>query len=262
MIKLIATDIDGTLVNTRKELPPNFDKTIRRLKSKGILFAVSSGRSLIALQEQFGKYINDISMICDNGALIVDRGKIISRSVIPKEKVIRIIDICYANGMTPLLCSPNTTFISDGDTGYHNEVALYYKKRTVLKDLRSFDGEVTKVAIYQEKGIENNGLELLNNEFGKDLTVTLSGYYWVDIMNAGISKGRGIEILQSRIGASYESTMAFGDYLNDIEMLNCAYYSYAMENAHPLVKTAANFQTGNNDDFAVINEIDRLVFKE
>lgn len=262
MIKLIASDIDGTLVNSEKKLPPDFDDVINALNKKGISFAVSSGRSLIALQEQFGRYINDISIICDNGALIIDRGKILSRSVMPKSMVVKMIDVCEQNGMIPLLCSPTNTFTSRGSSAYIKEVSLYYKKRTELDDLRDYEGEVTKVAVYCEKGIENNGLDILRREFGESFGVVLSGYYWADIMNTGVSKGRGIEILQQRLGASYESTMAFGDYLNDIDMLNCAYYSYAMENAHPAVKTAANFHTGSNEDFSVTKEIRQLIFQD
>lgn len=78
-------------------------------------------------------------------------------------------------------------------------------------------------------------------------------------MNPGINKGRGIQILQNKLGASYEETMAFGDYLNDIEMLEHAYYSFAMENAHPLVKKTANFSTGTNNEFSVTKEIMRLI---
>lgn len=260
MIKLIASDIDGTLVNSAKQLPPDFDETIRDLSDKGITFAVSSGRSLISLQEQFGKYMNDISIICDNGALIMDKGEILSQSVMPKDKVIKMVDLCEENGMIPLLCSPTNTFISSSNSDYIKEVSLYYKKRTILDDLRNYDGEVTKVAIYHEDGIEHNGLTTLQRKFGNDFNVVLSGYYWADIMNTGVTKGRGIEILQQRLGASYESTMAFGDYLNDIEMLNCAYYSFAMENAHPTVKTAANFHTGSNEDFSVMKEIRELIF--
>jgi hypothetical protein len=262
MIKLIASDIDGTLVNSQKQLPPDFEQTINRLSEKGIAFAVSSGRSLIALKEQFGKYFNDISIVCDNGAVILDKGKVLSKSVIPTEKIHKIIDICEENGMLPILCNPENTFIASDNAALIKEVSLYYKNMTVLGSLHDIAEEITKIAIYQEAGIENNGLKILQREFGGDFTVVLSGYYWADVMNANISKGKGIEILQQRLGASYESTMAFGDYLNDIEMLECAYYSYAMENAHLSVKTAANFQTGSNEDFCVTKEINKLIFGE
>ncbi|MCD7742097.1 MAG: HAD family hydrolase [Ruminococcus sp.] len=262
MIKLIATDIDGTLVNQDKQLPPDFDELLEALKEKGISFAVSSGRSLVALQEQFGSYMNDISIVCDNGALIMDKGSILSCSVMPRSRVIEIIDVCEQNDMIPLLCTPYTTFIPKGNAEYREEVALYYKKRDVLDDLRLYDGEVTKVAIFQKDGIEQNGLELLKRHFGSSMGVVLSGFYWADIMNTGVTKGRGVQVLQQRLGASYESTMAFGDYLNDIDMLNSAYYSFAMKNAHPQVKSAANFQTGSNDEFAVVKEIKKLIFPQ
>jgi hypothetical protein len=262
MIKLIATDIDGTLVNSEKMLPPDFDETISALGEKGISFAVSSGRSLMALETQFGKYFGDIAVISDNGAYILDKGELLFSSVMPRETVVKIIDICEQNGLTALLCTPTSTFIARGNADYQKEVALYYKNREVYDDLRTYDGDITKVAIYCEKGIEQNGLDVLKREFGANMNVVLSGYYWVDIMNADVSKGKGIEILQHRLGASYESTMVFGDYLNDIEMLNCGYYSFAMKNAHPLVKAAANFQTGTNEDFAVTKEIKKLIFSD
>ena len=74
-----------------------------------------------------------------------------------------------------------------------------------------------------------------------------------------INNGRGIHILQNKLGVSYDETMAFGDYLNDIEMLENAYYSYAMENAHPLAKRAANVSTGSNNDFCVTKEIMKMI---
>lgn len=259
MIKLIATDIDGTLVNKQKQLPPDFDRVLAALKERRISFAVASGRSLVALKAQFKKYLDDISLICDNGALIYDRGELLSCSVMPRETVVRIIDVCEQNGMTPLLCTPKDTLLADAGAAYKNEVSLYYLNRVVMSDLRQYEGDVTKVAIYQESGIEEHGLAALEREFGGSLTVALSGYYWVDIMNPGITKGRGMKILQRRLGADYESTMAFGDYLNDIEMLGCAYYSYAMQDSHPAVRAAANFETGSCEDFAVTREIRQLL---
>lgn len=259
MIKLIATDIDGTLVNKQKQLPPDFDEVLAKLKEMKISFAVASGRSLVALKAQFEKYLDDISLICDNGALIYDRGKLLSSSIMPRETVVKIIDVCEQNGMTPLLCTPRDTLLADAGAAYKNEVSLYYLNRVVLSDLRDYDSDVTKVAIYQESGIERHGLSALEREFGSSLTVALSGYYWVDIMNAGVTKGAGMKVLQQRLGADYESTMAFGDYLNDVEMLGCAYYSYAVANSHPAVRAAANFETGSCEDFPVTREIRNLL---
>lgn len=259
MIKLIATDIDGTLVNDEKLLPPDFTDVINLLCDKGISFAVSSGRSYSALVEQFGFIADKISFICDNGANIIDKGKVISRSVIPQDAVLRIIKVCADNGLTPLLCGKSGTYYSSKSLEYAQEVARYYNNTVYLENLSECSDSIFKVAIYGENGIEHNGLPELTREFKDVLTVCLSGYYWVDVMNPGINKGRGIHILQNKLGVSYDETMAFGDYLNDIEMLENAYYSYAMENAHPLAKRAANFSTGSNNDFCVTKEIMKMI---
>ena len=259
MIKLIATDIDGTLVNDEKQLPPDFTDIIDILDKKGISFAVSSGRSYSALIDQFSFIAEKISFICDNGSYIVDKGEIISRSVIPQKAVHEILKTCYENELCPLLCGENGTYYSSKSVEYEQEVARYYNNTVYMEKLYDCRDNIFKIAIYGKDGIETNGLPVLNSRFGSNLTVSLSGYYWVDIMNPGINKGRGIQILQNKLGASYEETMAFGDYLNDIEMLEHAYYSFAMENAHPMVKKTANFSTGTNNEFSVTKEISRLL---
>ncbi len=259
MIKLIATDIDGTLVNDEKLFPPDFKDVIDILEQKRITFAVSSGRSYAALIDQFNFIADKICFICDNGSYIVDKGKVVSRSVIPMKAVNEIIKVCLENDLRPLLCGENGTYYSSENLEYEKEVAKYYNNTVYLDSLYDCNDNIFKIAIFGKDGIEDKGLPLLQSRFGDSLTVCLSGYYWVDVMNPGINKGRGIQILQNKLGVSYEETMAFGDYLNDIEMLEQAYYSFAMENAHPLVKKTANFSTGSNNDFSVTKEIMRLI---
>ena len=87
------------------------------------------------------------------------------------------------------------------------------------------------------------------------LEVVVSGLYWVDIMNPNINKGKALSELQQSLNIRPEQTMVFGDYMNDIEMMSHAKYSYAMENAHPAVKDAAQFQISNNDNFSVVETI-------
>lgn len=76
MIKLIATDMDGTLLDDNKQLPKNFDNIVKRLFNKNIRFVISSGRSYCTLKKQFSEYLDDMTFICDNGAYVVDKGKL------------------------------------------------------------------------------------------------------------------------------------------------------------------------------------------
>ena len=97
----------------------------------------------------------------------------------------------------------------------------------------------------------------LKERFGENFNVQLSGKYWTDIMNKGVTKGTALRTIENRIGVRYEETMAFGDYLNDVDMLNNSYYSFAMSNAHESIKKVANFMTGSNNDNSVMKEIEK-----
>ncbi len=263
MIKLFATDIDGTLVNDAKELPPDFDGLIQSIYECGAVFAVSSGRSYAALIDQFERYSDRFYFICDNGANVIYKNKPVSRSLMPTEYVDAVLKTCYEDRLIPLLCGENGTYYSSSDAEYSAEVRKYYNNTVYSPDLSvsaKSDG-IFKIAVYCEKGIEKNGLSMLESRFGADLSVCLSGYYWVDIMNGGVSKGAAVRKIRSLIGAEYEETAAFGDYLNDVEMLESAYYSFAMANAHPLAKKAAAKVIGSNNDFSAAAEMRKLLGK-
>jgi len=87
----------------------------------------------------------------------------------------------------------------------------------------------------------------------------VSAKIWLDVMNAEASKGAAIKHLQNTLGFTYEQTMSFGDYLNDLEMLKESYHSYAMENAHPKLKEIARFSAPSNVDAGVFQVLEKLL---
>ena len=255
MIKLIATDMDGTLLDDRKNLPQNFDDTIIKLFERKIRFAISSGRSFCTLKEQFSRYRDDLTFICDNGAYVVDKGKVVSCSVLPADAVRNIVRFCVDNNLMALLCGRNGTWHNSKSEQQNIEISQYYINQIHMDDLTKCDDDIFKIAIFEENGIENSAYPKLMNRYSDSFNVQLSGKFWVDIMNKGITKGAALHTLQNRLGINYNDTMAFGDYLNDVEMLENSYYSFAMENSHEKVKKTANFTTGSNNDNSVMNEI-------
>lgn len=258
MIKLIATDLDGTLLDDKKNIPENFDRVLKDLSDRKIRFAVSSGRSFCTLKNQFEKYVDDLIFICDNGAYVYDNGKTISVSCLPNDAVRNIIRFCEKLGLTVLLCGKNGTWHNAEKASHCEEIANYYINQVHLDNLCDFDDEIFKVAIFEEGGIEDSAYPKIAAKYGDYFNVQLSGKFWVDIMNPGVTKGTALHNVQNRLGVNYEETMSFGDYLNDIEMLENSYYSFSMENSHSLVKKAANFSTGSNNDNSVLNEIIKL----
>lgn len=256
MIKLIATDLDGTMLDDSKRLPENFHDVLQDLNRRHIRFAVSSGRSFCTLKEQFGGYLEDLIFICDNGAYVYHKGEVVSMSVLPPDAVRNMIRFCQGLGLTVLLCGKNATWHNALDDETLGEIRTYYLNEQYLEDLSAFDDEVFKVAVFERQGgIEHSAYPKLKARYGDYFNVQLSGARWVDIMNSGITKGYALHKMQDRLGVDYCETMSFGDYLNDIEMLENAYYSFSVDNAHPLVKKTANFSTGSNNDNSVMKEI-------
>ena len=93
----------------------------------------------------------------------------------------------------------------------------------------------------------------------KEVKVKVSGEYWLDISHLDTDKGRALKILQDQLKVSKAETMVFGDYNNDLEMIEQADYSFAMQNAHPNVTKAANYTTKSNNEGGVEHILEQLI---
>ena len=94
------------------------------------------------------------------------------------------------------------------------------------------------------------------------IIVRPSGVNWLDIYSSNANKGTAIDIIQKKFNISKKETMVFGDYLNDLEMMENAYYSYAMKNGHEKIKEVSNFETDfTNNENGVIETIKKYVLK-
>ena len=116
------------------------------------------------------------------------------------------------------------------------------------------EDEILKVSLLDFKGAEQNSVPFFTPYQG-DYKITVGGYYWMDIMNAGANKGIAVRKVQEYLNIDADETMVFGDYLNDLEMMQIAYYSFAMANAHKRIKEIARFETKSNNQSGVIETI-------
>ena len=127
-------------------------------------------------------------------------------------------------------------------------IAVYYKSLTVTQSLEDViaDGCIGKIAILVD---EHRAEEVYRNlpALHPDFKVVLSGSEWLDVANRDVNKGSGADALQQTLGISRDESMAFGDYLNDCELLDAVTESYAMGNAHPELKARAKHITDTND---------------
>lgn len=264
MIKLIASDMDGTLLNDQKQLPPDFPEVLDRLSERGVHFAISSGRTYYALDHLFPPdIIGKMDFICDNGAVVISRGKTVSVSALPRDTFIELLDACESiGGLKVLACAGKGTYHLSESSEFNREIAKYYKYHFPVSDLRGVDDVVYKLAIFDERGTLEHGKPAIDAIFGDRLNVQASGPYWMDVMAAGVSKGSALAALQDILGVTREETMAFGDFFNDVTMLEKAHWSFCMANGHPDVKKLCRYEAPTNNECGVTKMIRKYVLNE
>ncbi len=258
MIKLIATDMDGTLLNSKGQLPEDFFEVFKQLQSKNILFAAASGRQYFTLLENFKPVSEEMLFIAENGTYVVYKGE--ELAVHPLDKVVahKLIKHARQLGVDIVLATSNGAYLESAEKQFISEVSKYYVKYEIVEDLLQVEGDILKVTLCDFKGAETHSYPAYK-EFEDEVQICVAGEIWLDIMTKGMNKGVAICDIQKKLAIGHEETMVFGDYLNDLEMLQNAYYSYAMENAHPQLKKIARFRAKSNDESGVIEKIKEII---
>lgn len=259
MIKFVVADMDGTLLNSKKEFSPSLFPLIRTLKKMGVRFGVASGRQYYNLLEEFKEFDEDILYIAENGAIIFDHGENIYVNGIDQEKLVAPVLATRKMGNAhAVLCGAKCAYYESDNPDLIYNVEMYYARNQRVPDVleAAKQDSICKIAVFNEVDAESTILSGLQ-AFDGDLLVSLSSKNWVDIMNPGINKGRAIQFIQQLYAIEPSECMAFGDYLNDYEMMQVCDYSYAMANAHPDLKRISNFMAKSNDEDGVVDAVVR-----
>ncbi|ODT27486.1 MAG: HAD family hydrolase [Microbacterium sp. SCN 70-27] len=263
-IRLIAVDMDGTLLLPDGTIPPATWPLLQRLRERGIAFAPASGRQLATLQAMFGHVDAELDYIAENGAYVVRGDTEVSSDAmdpaVAASVTVRLREL-VAGGVVRaglVVCGKTSAYIESTAAEFLAEAEKYYAKLEVVPDLLAVRDQVLKLAIYDVDGGEAHTAPAFA-DLRATHQVVVSGEHWVDIMNATVNKGVALRNLQAALGVTPAQTMAFGDYLNDIELLQAADWSYAMDDAHPDVAAIARFRAPSNADAGVLRVIEELL---
>lgn len=255
MIKLIATDMDGTLLNNNNEIHHDFIDVFEKLQEKDIIFAAASGRQYFNLLKRFENVKDKMMFIAENGTFVVYKGEEIFINSLDRNIAKELVNIGRnIENSNVILCGKNSAYIESTDEEFIKEVEKYYEKYEVVKDVNEIEDDILKVTICDFNGAQENSNKYYD-DYREDLQVSISGKIWLDITNKGANKGVAIKALQEKMGIDFNETMVFGDYLNDLEMMEVAYHSYAMDNAHDDLKKVSRFIAKSNDENGVLEAI-------
>ncbi|MCI8950845.1 MAG: HAD family phosphatase [Lachnospiraceae bacterium] len=260
MIKLIASDIDGTLVQDGENtLNPEFYDEILRLRAKGIQFAVATGRQWHSIEQVFNPIKEKIFYISDNGAYVGCHGRNLFLTTIDRQTILEMIqDVRTYEDLDLMLSGPDVVYLETENKEFVDWLVDSYRFQVKqVPDLTKVEDQFIKISIYRKHQVEEH-TTAIREAYQDKLKITISGDMWVDCMAKGVSKGAAIQQIQESLGILPEETMAFGDQLNDMEMLERAYYSYAIGNARPEVKKAARFQADTNINYGVLKVLKLL----
>lgn len=251
--------MDGTLLNSDHEVSDRFFELFEQLKKRDILFVAASGRQHQSIVDKLSSIKNDIVVIAENGGVALQNGTEVVSTPLPSAAKNRVLDsLVSVENIHPVLCGKNSAYILGDSQRFEEKLQEYYSNYEVLDDLKAFDGEILKIAIYHFESSEKYIYPKVKHLEG-DLQVKVSGAHWVDVSSPDANKGFALQKIQKLHDIKSEETLVFGDYNNDLEMLALADFSFAMENAHPNVLKAAKYATASNDDFGVERILERLL---
>ena len=253
MIRLIACDMDGTLLDENKRLPRDLFPALDALRAKGVSFAVASGRQYASLRKDFLPVADRMLFFSENGALVMRGDERLFIDPLPASALPGIIRVARTlTNSYPVICRADVALIEESASqAFIEETMHYYPSVRVVHDLMDYTDadDVCKVAFYDEGDAQTHELPALRAALEPELAVILSGAHWVDVMKPGVNKGRAMRAMQERLSITPDECMAFGDYLNDIELLEAVTESYAMANAHPnLARVARHRAPANTED--------------
>ena len=245
MIKLIASDIDGTLLTGgNREIPAKVIEYIDILSQYGVVFATASGRQYPNLRRLFLPVADKIAYICENGAFIKYKGEVLFKSAMDCNAAIELLkDIEARDNCEFLISGKEVSYIKPKEEGYLIHMRDHVKNDiVVINDFKEIKEDIIKVSVYNKNGIDNDS-SYYHEKFGSVFKDTVSGKCWMDFVNKDVNKGAALKILKEKIGADFEESASFGDNFNDLEMFEETYYSYAMNTSCAEIRNSARYVT-------------------
>lgn len=261
MIKLIASDMDGTLLDENSHVPPETYDLIRKLREHGVHFAASSGRRYDTLCEFFEPVRDQMDFVASNGSQVYCGGELVDREVYSHAAVRRLEAVGNMFDCLHLaLFNRKYTFLLDDEAVYEREMDKDLPNAEHIHFAPGPEINIIKASFFCDTTEYVMDMAyVLARELGDIFVFAPSGKKWIDAMQVGVSKATGIYQVMDHYNIDASDVMAFGDAMNDYEILRLVGHSCAMGNGRYAVKQVAKRVIGTNVDHAVQQEMRKVL---
>lgn len=287
MYKLVAIDLDGTMLNSYGMVTENTKQVIKNTINKGTEVIIASGRPIDSIKTIAKEIGSENYFIAGNGALIYDikKDEIIYEKFMNKQKVLEIIKICEENSIAYNIYTEKTIIAK----GLKYNVLYYYKENlkkeenkktniTIVEDVYEYiknleNEKFLKVTVCDEtKSVFNSIIRKLRTIEDIDVLDVLHmsrkmikqgtedvpiEYYYTEISLKDVDKWKAIEYLANKMNISKDEIIAIGDNINDKEMIENAKVGIAMGQSTPVITEIADFVTSNNNEDGVAKALEK-----
>lgn len=262
--KLLAIDMDDTLLSEELTISKRTKKAVQRASKKGVQIVISTGRMYFAALPHVKSLELEGEMITYNGALISDinSGEIIEHRPVPLKYCQQIIRIAQEENLFFNLYIDNNVYINKlgfGSEYYENIIGI--KPSEIKGDPADFLTQPsTKMMIIEENINKADRIQTkLDANFGEELNIVRSKPSLIEIIKKGVSKGATLAKFAKRLGVDADEVIAIGDSYNDVEMLEYAGLGVAMANAYDEIKRRADYVTASNNNNGVAKVIEEFI---
>ena len=242
MLKLIASDMDGTMLDANECVPDGTYELILRLRERGVRFAATSGRRFDTLCELFEPIVDCMDFVASNGAQVIVEGELVD-----------LFDTMHL-----ALFDETRSYLLDDEARFEREVDKNLPNPVRVYAVPSPQVSILKASVYCDEDVMDMAY-ILSRELDDDFVFAPSGRKWIDVMQRGVSKATGVSQVLDAHGIRADEMMAFGDSMNDYEILRMAGMSVAMGNARYAIKQIADRVIGTNVDQSVQAELRRVL---
>jgi Cof subfamily protein (haloacid dehalogenase superfamily) len=261
-IRLVVSDVDGTLVCKDKSLSPQTIVAVQRLRAAGVPFTLISARPVSGVMPLIAPLRIDIPVAAINGGIIFrPDGAILSACHVDRAAVEGVFDI-VGNAPVDRWVFADTRWYASSDKGVHveHERVASAQSPVIRDDFSDLYDRVDKLTIVSDDASLLKGIaEKAQGKFGNQATIGQSQTYYLDVTGIAANKGDGVAALAKMLGIDLADVAVFGDMDNDVPMFDRAGFSVAMGQAPDAVKAKADEVSSSNEEDGVAHAIDAFI---